>query len=123
MAQRTLFSRPSGPKVSKPIKRRPRVQLDREVLELINRRQRQILVHSNLYYRQNVNLITDAQYDRWSHQLYDLIQAHPKEFRKSVWYEAFRTFDGNTGMGLPYTDPWVEGTAQHLLKISGGQPT
>lgn len=123
MAQRTLFSRPSGPKVSKPIKRRPRVQLDREVLELINRRQRQILVHSNLYYRQNVNLITDAQYDRWSHQLYDLIQDHPKEFRKSAWYEAFRTFDGNTGMGLPYTDPWVEGTANHLLKISGGQPT
>lgn len=123
MAQRTLFSRPSGPKVSKPIQRRPKVQLDREVLELINRRQRQILVHSNLYYRQNVNLITDAQYDRWSHQLYDLIQEHPKEFRKSAWYEAFRTFDGNTGMGLPYTDPWVEGTAQHLLKISGGQPT
>lgn len=123
MAQRTLFSRPSGPKVSKPIRRRPKVQLDREVLELINRRQRQILVHSNLYYRQNVNLITDAQYDRWSHQLYDLIQEHPKEFRKSAWYEAFRTFDGNTGMGLPYTDPWVEGTANHLLKISGGQPT
>lgn len=123
MAQRTLFSRPSGPKVSKPIKRRPKIQLDREVLELINRRQRQILVHSNLYYRQNVNLITDAQYDRWSHQLYDLIQDHPKEFRKSAWYEAFRTFDGNTGMGLPYTDPWVEGTANHLLKISGGQPT
>lgn len=123
MAQRTLFSRPSGPKVSKPIKRRPRVQLDREVLELINRRQRQVLVHSNLYYRQNVNLITDAQYDRWSHQLYDLIQEHPNEFRKSAWYEAFRTFDGNTGMGLPYTDPWVEGTANHLLKISGGQPT
>lgn len=123
MAQRTLFLRPSGPKVSKPIKRRPKVQLDREVLELINRRQRQILVHSNLYYRQNVNLITDAQYDRWSHQLYDLIQDHPKEFRKSAWYEAFRTFDGNTGMGLPYTDPWVEGTANHLLKISGGQPT
>lgn len=123
MAQRTLFSRPSGPKVSKPIKRRPKVQLNREILELINRRQRQILVHSNLYYRQNVNLITDAQYDRWSHQLYDLIQDHPNEFRESAWYEAFRTFDGNTGMGLPYTDPWVEGTAQHLLKISGGQPT
>ena len=123
MVQRTLFSRPSGPKASKPIKRRPKVQLDREVLELINRRQRQILVHSNLYYRQNVNLITDAQYDRWSHQLYDLIQDHPNEFRKSAWYEAFRTFDGNTGMGLPYTDPWVEGTANHLLKISGGQPT
>ena len=123
MAQRTLFSRPSGPKVSKPIKRRPKVPLDRKILELINRRQRQILVHSNLYYRQNVNLITDGQYDKWSHQLYDLIQAHPNEFRKSAWYEAFRTFDGNTGMGLPYTDPWVEGTAQHLLKISGGQPT
>ena len=123
MAQRTLFSRPSGPKVSKPIRRRPVMKIDSEILELINRRERQILVHSNLYYRQNVNLITDAQYDKWSHELYDLIQQHPKEFRKSAWYSAFVTFDGNTGMGLPYTDPWVEGTATHLLKISGGHLT
>lgn len=123
MTQRTLFSRPSGPKVSNPIRRRPVTKIDSKILELINRRERQILVHSNLYYRQNVNLITDAQYDKWSHELYDLIQQHPKEFRKSAWYSAFVTFDGNTGMGLPYTDPWVEGTATHLLKISGGHLT
>lgn len=123
MVQRTLFSRPSGPKVSKPIRPRPVMKIDSKILELINRRERQILVHSNLYYRQNVNLITDAQYDKWSHELYDLIQQHQKEFRKSAWYSAFVTFDGNTGMGLPYTDPWVEGTATHLLKISGGNLT
>lgn len=123
MVQRTLFSRPSGPKVSKPIRPRSVTKIDSKILELINRRERQILVHSNLYYRQNVNLITDGQYDRWSHELYELIQAHPNEFRKSAWYKAFRTFDGNTGMGLPYTDPWVEGTANHLLKISGGNLT
>lgn len=123
MAQRTLFSRPSGPKVSKPIRRRPVTKIDGEILELINRRERQILVHSNLYYRQNVNLITDAKYDKWSHELYDLMQQYPKEFRESAWYSAFVTFDGNTGMGLPYTDPWVEGTANHLLKISGGKVT
>lgn len=120
MAQKSLFARPSGPKV----KARPkpkRESINKDILAKINQRQRQILVHSNLYYRQDTNIVSDSTYDRWSHELFDLIKAHPAEFKKSAWYSAFITFDGNTGMGLPYTDPWVEATANHLLLIQKGK--
>ena len=120
MKQNTLFAKPKGPQVRTMPKRRPRPKIDETILELMNRRERQILVHSNLYYRQNTNLISDSTYDQWSHELYGLIQGHPEEFKKSAWYHAFLDFDGNTGMGLPYTDPWVESTATNLLKIQGG---
>ena len=110
MVQRTLFNRPTGPKLATTRKRPP---LNSKVLALMNQRERQILVHSNLYYRQNTNIVSDFQYDRWSHELYDLITKYPKEFRKSAWFQAFRD--------LPYTHPWVEGTALHLLKIAGGK--
>ena len=120
MKQNTLFARPKGPKIANLPKKRPKVKIDEQILELINRRERQVLVHSNLYYRQNTNIISDHTYDAWSHELAELIQAHPREFRKSAWYSAFRDFDGNTGMDLPLADYWVESTASHLLKIQGG---
>ena len=120
MKQNTLFARPKGPKVANLPKKRPKVKIDEQILELINRRERQVLVHANLYYRQNTNIISDHTYDKWSHELADLIQAHPNEFRKSARYSAFRDFDGNTGMDLPIADYWVESTASHLLKIQGG---
>lgn len=120
MKQNTLFARPKGPKVANLPKKRPKVKIDEQILELINRRERQVLVHANLYYRQNTNIISDHIYDKWSHELAELIQAHPNEFRKSAWYSAFRDFDGNTGMDLPLVDHWVESTASHLLRLQGG---
>lgn len=117
MKQNTLFSNPKGPKVSHLPKKRPKANIDEIILELMNRRERQVLIHANLYYRQNTNIISDFTYDNWSHELVELIQEHPNEFRKSAWYSSFMDFDGNTGMDLPLTDPWVESTASHLLKI------
>ena len=121
MNQNTLFARPKVPKIANLPKKRPKVKIDEQILELINRRERQVLVHSNLYYRQNTNIISDYTFDKLSHELAELIQAHPNEFRKSEWYAAFRDFDGNTGMDLPIADYWVESTASHLLKIQGGR--
>ena len=120
MKQNTLFSNPKGPKVSHMPKKRPKAKIDERILELINRRERQVLIHANLYYRHNINIISDFTYDKWSHELVELIQEHPNEFRKSAWYSSFMDFDGNTGMDLPLTDLWVESTASHLLKIYGG---
>ena len=120
MKQNTLFSNPKGPKVAHMPKKRPKAEIDESILELINRRELQVLIHANLYYRQNTTIISDFTYDKWSHELAELIQAHPNEFRKSEWYAAFRDFDGNTGMDLPIADYWVESTANHLLKIQGG---
>ena len=84
MKQNTLFSNPKGLKVSHLPKKRTKAKIDERILELINRRERQVLIHANLYYRQNTNIISDFTYDKWSHELVELIQEHPNEFRKSA---------------------------------------
>ena len=59
MKQNALFAKPEGPQVRTMPKRRPRPKIDEAILELMNRRERQVLVHANLYYRQNTNIISD----------------------------------------------------------------
>ena len=48
-----------------------------EILELITRRERQILVHSYIYYELNTNLISDATFDEWAKELAQLIKNNP----------------------------------------------
>ena len=86
-----------------------------DTLKLINRRQRQILVHSCLYYQFNENLIQDHVYDTWSKELAELIQDYPKEFKGSVYYSAFKGYDGCSGFDLPFSDPRIVGVAESLL--------
>ena len=45
---------------------------DDEILELINRRRRQILVHSIIYYKMNDNLISDNTWSEWALELENL---------------------------------------------------
>lgn len=89
--------------------------MDEDVLELITRRQRQLLVHSYLYYELNTNMISDSLYDEWSRELAELVKGNPKEFKKSENYYGFKDFDGSTGMDLPYREPKVEAIALGLL--------
>lgn len=79
--------------------------IDEEILALINRRQRQILVHSCIYYKFDSNLITDHEYDALSRELAQLIQDYPKEFKASAYYEVYIGYDGCSGFDLPYNDP------------------
>lgn len=117
--QKSLFASKAVPQ-PKLRKRRQlpktKKQIDESVLELINRRERQVLVHSCLYYYFNTSIITDSQYDKWSHQLYDLIQGNPEEFKQSAHYKDFINFDGNTGMGLPYDSPFAIRVVERLLQ-------
>ena len=119
MIQKSLFgSKPARVVNTRPRRSLPKTkkQLNDTVLELMNRRERQILVHSCIYYHFGSSIIGDGQYDKWSHELYDLIVANPVEFKSSCLYKEFETFDGNTGMGLPYTDPFPMRVAERLLK-------
>lgn len=86
------------------------------MIELMNRRQRQILVHSFLYYQLNTNLITDHTYDQWSKELAKLMKDHAEEAKKTVYYNDFKDFDGSSGYDLPYSNPEVQSTAYKLLK-------
>lgn len=75
-----------------------------EVMELINRRRRQLHVHSVIYYHLNTNIISDAQFDEWSEELYQLHRRHPELISQGYAPELFEDWNGNTGMHLPVDD-------------------
>jgi NAD-dependent DNA ligase adenylation domain len=85
-----------------------------DVRELIDRRRRQILVHSYLYYKRNTNIIDDATFDMWSKELADLQQQHPEIARTCVYADGFEEFDGSSGYDLPYHIPDVMNSAEKL---------
>lgn len=73
------------------------------ILELINRRQRQILVHSFIYYQLNDNIVPDHVFDEWVRELSHLMKKYKEIAKKSECYKDFKYFDGSTGFDLPYT--------------------
>lgn len=89
-----------------------------QINELINRRRRQILVHSIIYYRLNENLIDDATWSKWAVELEELQAAYPEIASVCPYADAFEDFDHSTGMSLPLEDPWGLRTAQYLIQVS-----
>lgn len=87
-----------------------------EIRELINRRRRQILVHSIIYYRLNDSLISDEQWSEWALELEDLQDQFPDIARDCVYAEAFSDFDHSTGCNLPLDDPWGIRKATELME-------
>ncbi|MCS0827428.1 hypothetical protein NX029_26290 [Cytobacillus firmus] len=85
--------------------------------ELIERRRRQILCHSFLYYQLNESIIPDYTFDLWSKELVELQRKYPEEARAAVYAEEFKSFDGSSGYDLPYHYPEVQNTGYRILKI------
>lgn len=90
---------------------------DEQILELINRRQRQILVHSCLYYRMNITMIDDHQFDYWSKELVRFMEVYPILAEESLYYQEFKMFDGSSGYDLPYWRTEILGIANKLTTI------
>jgi hypothetical protein len=84
-------------------------------LEWMNRRQRQLLVHSFLYYQLNANIINDHTFDLWSKELAEAIKTHPEIFKQTVYAKEFESFDGSSGYDLPFHYPEVQDTGYKLL--------
>lgn len=84
--------------------------------ELINRRRRQILVHSIIYYRYNNSLISDAQWSKWAMELDELQKAYPDIASKQPYDDEFKNFDPSSGYDLPLNDAWGVSVARLLLK-------
>ncbi|UJQ86832.1 DNA ligase [Arthrobacter phage Reedo] len=82
----------------------------------IERRRRQILVHSILYYKLDRPLIEDHTYDAWAQELIRLQTEHP-EISEGVAYhrDAFRNFTSSTGYDLPLDDDRANRVARDLL--------
>lgn len=89
-----------------------------DLLELMNRRQRQILVHSFLYYQLNTNLISDHTFDSWSKELASLMMAHKELAEQTVYYDGFKEFDGSSGYDLPYSLPEIQSVGYRLLNYN-----
>ena len=50
----------------------------KDVAELLNRRRRQILVHSIIYYKMDDNLISDSAWSAWATELEELQKKYPE---------------------------------------------
>jgi len=89
-----------------------------EIKELINRRRRQILIHSCIYYRLNSSIWTDSQYDQKARELQKLQEQYPDIAAECDFHDAFKDFTETTsGFKLPIHDPLIVLKAQRLLKL------
>ena len=89
------------------------------IAELINRRRRQILVHSIIYYEFNDNIISDYTWSKWAEELVELQNKYPGTAKSCVFAKEFEDFDGSTGFNLPLDNPWGVNKACQLLKLEG----
>lgn len=87
----------------------------RRLLELINRRQRQVLVHSFLYYQLGTSIIDDYTFDQWALELANLMKDNKETAKKSEYYTYFIDFDGSSGFDLPFAHPDIQSTGYRLL--------
>lgn len=88
----------------------------KRVRELIERRRRQVLVHSVIYYKFNSNVVTDAVWASWASELEELQTRYP-DISEDAWYaEYFEDFDHSTGYSLPLDDPWAVRKARQVMK-------
>lgn len=97
--------------------------LDRtdDILQLINRRRRQILVHSAIYYEFNQNIIPDKTFDDWCRELVNLHAKYPKQSCRAVFHEVFKDWTGFSGYDLLKGNAreWATSQTKYLLGING----
>ena len=92
--------------------------LKQDIIDLINRKENQILVHSCIYYRLSDNIIPDWKYDSFGADLIRLAKEYPDEFKASYHYNDFIEYvnsDTPSGFDLPYTTCEVISRATHLV--------
>lgn len=89
------------------------ININKNILELINRRQRQILVHSYIYYKEDSNLIDDFTFDKWCKELFKLQTNNKREFEKSEFFNVFKKWSGFSGYDLFKDDIMVEMWARY----------
>ena len=88
-----------------------------DIIELINRRRHQVLVHSYIYYKLGDCIIDDYTWSMWAKELYDLQNEYPEEAEKAPFNNIFKDFDYSTGADLAFDEcmPWLHRRATNLL--------
>jgi len=88
-----------------------------EIYNLIDRRRRQVYVHSCIYYRFNTSSIEDHVWDKWARELVQLQKDYPDIARTVPFADIFDGFDGSSGFNLPLDDSWVISKALELIRL------
>lgn len=96
---------------------------DLEIRSLISRRQRQLLVHSYLYYVLDESIVSDTDYDRWCEELVTLQTQHRDLAQKTPYWNICQSFDASgSGYWIQRYPPEIVTTAVHLLWQHKGKP-
>ena len=74
-----------------------------------------MLVNSYLYYKTEIAVVSDADWDKWAKELVQLQIDYPDIAEQVPYATEFATWDGTTGEFLPLNDEWVVRTAKHLI--------
>lgn len=92
-----------------------------DIMEKINRRRRQILVHSAIYYEFNKNIISDFTFDEWCRDLVNLHAKYQKESKNAVFQDVYKNWTGFSGYDLlkGQAGQWAIRKAEYLLSIYG----
>lgn len=89
--------------------------MDEQIKAKIKQRRRQMMVHSYIYYELDDNIISDAKWAEWAHELADLQNKYPEESKAvKEYYKMFKDWDGSSGAFLKY-DTAIKRTAERLL--------
>lgn len=92
-----------------------------EVADAILRRRMQMLVHSYIYYKMDMNLISDREFDMWGKDLVRLQTDYPEIASQVEYAEAFKDWDASTGFHLPANEQIVR-IAHRLTHRTGVKP-
>lgn len=87
-----------------------------EIAARINQRRRQLLVHSFLYYRMNMGVISDYQYDEFARELIELQAGWPDVAAQCIYAEAFEGFEMGDSFALPFGEPAVQEWTMRFLR-------
>ena len=90
--------------------------MEQTIEEKILQRRQQMLVHSYIYYELDENIVDDATWAKWAHELAELQEQYPKEAKKVKYAKEFKNWDGSSGAFLKF-DLKTESTAKTLLAM------
>lgn len=89
--------------------------VEQTILEKINQKQRQVILHSVLYYQYDTNMVTDEQWNMWARELVQLQKDYPEETKQSAFYMTMKDFDASTGFHLA-DNAWGIHKAQYFMR-------
>ena len=86
-------------------------------LERINQLERQIYLHSYLYYEKNTNVVEDYVFDKMMTNLAEMRNKYPSKFSQSEFYEDYKDWDEGSGAFLNYDIPSIRKIAKVLYHV------